>query len=70
MEINLKGLGVEELRNLFSKTERELQTALLNGASWEEVKSKRNLVTEIAIELHKKKFPSSGSPADTAFRTE
>lgn len=70
MEINLKELETEELKMLYSKTENELQTALLNGASWEEVKAKRDLVTNISIILHKRKFPVSGSPAENPFRPE
>lgn len=55
MEINLDSLDLEQLTDLYNKANDELKQYLLNGSSWKEVKAKRDVVTEIAKELYRKK---------------
>ena len=55
MDIDLKTLTIEQLNEFYQKANEELKIALLNGLSWKEVKSKRDIVIEITKELHKKK---------------
>ena len=68
MKYNLREMEVEELKKLYSVAEQALQKALLNGASWEEVKAKRDLVTDISIQLHKRKLSGGSSPAESNLR--
>ena len=55
MEIDLTSLNLQELSELYEKANEELRQSLINGFSWKEVKAKRDIVTEIAKELHRKK---------------
>ena len=61
MEIDLRTLTMEQLNEFYKKANEELKTALLNGLSWKEVKSKRDIVIEISKELHKKSESLSSS---------
>ena len=71
MDINFNYLNTEQLTELYLKADKELENALINGADWEEIKDKRRIVTELAIELHKKRRPEDfgNTPADTPFRS-
>jgi hypothetical protein len=65
MEINLNRLNLADLKNLYQKSQRQLQEELLEGASWHETKYIRDIITEISIEIHEKQFAGSGfSPAE------
>ena len=55
MEYDLTSLNLQELSELYEKANEELRQSLINGLSWKEVKAKRDVVTEIAKELHRKK---------------
>ena len=55
MENDLSGLNLQELSELYEKANEELRQSLINGLSWKEVKAKRDVVTDIAKELHRKK---------------
>ena len=55
MEIDLTSLNLQELSELYEKANEELRQSLINGLSWKEVKAKRDIVTEIAKELHRKR---------------
>jgi hypothetical protein len=69
MDINFNYITTEELANLYNKADNELKKALITGDDWEQIKDKRRIVTELAIELHKKLRPQDfGTPADTDFR--
>jgi hypothetical protein len=69
MDINFNYITTEELVNLYNKADYELKKALLSGDDWERIKDKRHIVTELAIELHRKIKPQDfGTPADTDFR--
>jgi hypothetical protein len=71
MEIDLSSMDLEQLRSMFLKAETELANALIDGASWQEVKDKREIYTSVAKEFYRKKYPSENtSPADTPFRND
>ena len=55
MENDLTSLNLQELSELYEKANEELRQSLINGQSWKEVKAKRDVVTDIAKELHRKK---------------
>jgi hypothetical protein len=61
MDTDLTTLTVKQLKEFYSKANEDLKTALLNGLSWKEVKSKRDIVIEISKELHKKEESISSS---------
>lgn len=65
-------MELEALRALFERESNGLKTALLNGATWEEVQEQRKKVTELSIALHRKIQASiqlSGNPAEALDRS-
>jgi hypothetical protein len=69
MEMNWSELDIDSLREVYETEASKLKTSLLNGSSWEEMKDKRKIVTELAIELNKK-INASGNPAESVDRSE
>ena len=69
MEKNLWGLDLNMLKIMYDNEASILKNALLNGASWEEVKDQRRKVTELAIAVHKLRY-RSGNPAETSSRED
>ena len=63
---------LDSLQKLYDKESAELRSALLKGASWNDLKEKRVLVTNLFIAIHKKKYPHGGhqTPADTSLRRD
>ncbi|HEU4469547.1 MAG TPA: hypothetical protein VFR58_00565 [Flavisolibacter sp.] len=55
MEQNWFNLDLETLVALYEKESSALNTKLLNGAQWHELKDQRKKVTSLAIVLHRKK---------------
>lgn len=55
MEIDFTNLSLEELNDLHIKAEKELKDILLLGTSWDVVKSKMEVITQLAILIDKKK---------------
>jgi hypothetical protein len=68
MERNLCSFDLSALKELYNKEAEILQVALLDGASWEDMKDQRLIVTELAIALHKKIQGSTGNPAENSLR--
>jgi len=68
MKQNLRGLDINILKEMYEKEAMVLKTALLNGASWDEVRDQRRKVTEISIALHKLRFDSN-NPAESSSRS-
>ena len=70
MDINFNYCSTEEIANLLSLANKDLQQSLINGADWEELKEKRFVVTELAIALHKRQKPEDfgETPAEVAYR--
>ena len=57
------------LQKARSEAELQLQRALLEGAPWSEVKAMTQRVTELSIQIHKRKYPLNNTdPSQTAFR--
>ena len=67
MDKNLCGLDLNILKTMYDKEAGVLKNALLNGASWDEVKELRRKVTEISIAIHKQRY-RSGNPAESSSR--
>ena len=67
MDKNLCGLDLNILKTMYEKEATVLKNALLNGASWEEVKDQRRKVTELAIAMHKLRY-RTGNPAESSSR--
>jgi hypothetical protein len=57
MNHEFEKLSLIELEALHKRAERELHQSLINGDSWQDVRSKRQVVTQIAIHLHRKRNP-------------
>ena len=68
MEKELVNFDLETLHFLYTEETNKLRRALINGASWEEVKDQRKNVTELAIALHKK-TNSSVNPSEHPLRS-
>ena len=69
MERNQCSFELEALKKLYEAEAEKLTVSLLNGATWEEVKDQRKLVTDLAIAVHKKKH-SNSNPAETSMRKD
>ena len=52
MEMDLLSLDVDILTRLYKAKEKELEAAVLNGTSWEEVSIKRKTLSELSAALH------------------
>jgi len=64
--MDLMSLDVDVLSRLYKAKEKELETAILSGTSWDEVSIKRKTVAELSAALHTKllgqDIQSPGSP--------
>ena len=69
MERNQCSSELEALKQLYEAEAEKLTLSLLNGATWEEVKDQRKLVTDLAIAVHKMKHASS-NPAEISLRKD
>lgn len=67
MDKNLSWYDLPQLKTMYEQEADALQSALLNGASWESTREQRQRVTELAIALHKKRY-SSSNPAESSGR--
>lgn len=64
MDIDLDRLGLKDLTLLLHQAEKNLQTALLNGCSWQESKDLRNDITGIRIAIHRVTHPHDAHEID------
>ena len=64
MDSEFYGLDLDTLQTLYQEEAKRLNTALLAGATWESVKEQKQKVTELAIVIHKKKYPLYFNPAE------
>jgi hypothetical protein len=55
----------EILQSLFDQHQRDLNTALLEGAEWKDVQEKRKLVTELSIVLFHRTVSSNPAEFNT-----
>jgi hypothetical protein len=67
MEMDWLSLDVDVLNRLYKAKEKELESAILRGRSWDEVSIQRKLLNDLSSALHTKllrqgvqspKFPS------------
>jgi hypothetical protein len=65
MENNLNTLDIDTLKRMHQSASFRMQSALLGGASWDEVKDHREMVTELAIAIHKKQPSYFLNPAES-----
>ncbi|HEU4473114.1 MAG TPA: hypothetical protein VFR58_18610 [Flavisolibacter sp.] len=70
MDSNLCRLDLDTLKTMYEQEASVLKTALLSGASWEELHEQRQMVTELAIALHQKKQSVGAHPAETRSRSD
>ena len=68
MENNLNNIDLEALKRMHQTAVFKLQTALLNGASWDEVQEQRELLIELAVAIHKKQPSYFLNPAEAHSR--
>lgn len=64
MDSEFYGLDLETLQALYKEEAKRLNTELLAGATWDSVKEQKQKVTELAIVIHKKKYPLHFNPAE------
>ena len=62
--LHLDVLDIDTLQKLYQKEVELLQSALIAGASWDSLKGQKNRVTELAIIIHRKKYPLHFNPAE------
>lgn len=65
MEMNLTGFDLEALETMHQQEDAALKAALLQGEPWDELADQRYKVTQLAIAIHKKLYPSADfNPAE------
>ena len=57
-------LDIDTLQTLYQQEVTRLKDELLSGASWDSLRDQKNRVTELAIVIHKKKYPLYFNPAE------
>jgi hypothetical protein len=55
-------LELVQLVALYKKEATTLKHALLNGSRWEDLKEKRDIVTELTAAIHKKNIQNGNPP--------
>jgi hypothetical protein len=62
-------LDIERLKSLYHAEEKQLESKLLAGATWEEVTEERKRIGELYTIIYKKSNPAQfGNPAENASR--
>ena len=68
MDINLETLDLPILEKLLIEEKNKLSASLLSGSSWESLLEHRKIVTELAVIIHRRKYPLEiFNPAEFAF---
>ena len=71
MDSEFYGLDLDALQVLYQEEAKRLNEELLAGATWDSMKEQKQKVTELAIVIHKKKYPLHFNPAEfTSTRNE
>jgi hypothetical protein len=68
MKFDLLSLDVDVLNRLYKAKEKELESAILSGTSWDEVSIRRKALLELSSALHIKLLRQGGTPADFPIR--
>ena len=62
-------LDLDRLKILYREEEKQLETKLLSGSTWEEVSEERKRIGELYTIIYKKSNPAHfGNPAENASR--
>ncbi|MDB5251292.1 MAG: hypothetical protein JWP27_461 [Flaviaesturariibacter sp.] len=69
MEDNLNSLELDTLKRMHQSAAFRMQAALLSGSSWEDVREHREMVTELAIAIHRKEPAYFLNPAESPRRS-
>ena len=64
MEIDWRSLDRCTLQTMYEKQVSELNNALLGGASWNDLHTQRQFVTQLSIALHRSVRPGIAHPAE------
>lgn len=64
MDSELYGLDLSVLQTMYQEEAKRLNEGLLAGASWESLREQKQIVTDLAIVIHKKKNPQHFNPAE------
>ncbi|HWJ28225.1 MAG TPA: hypothetical protein VNS32_16900 [Flavisolibacter sp.] len=64
----IQNIDYYTLATQYLRETEELKQALLAGVPWEDLRNKKNWVTQLAIALHRKK-PSGFNPAESPSRS-
>ena len=64
MDSEFHRLDLYTLQDMYQEEAARLNAELLGGATWESVKDQKQKVTELAIVIHKKKYPLYFNPAE------
>ena len=70
MDINFKYLNKDLIDHLYKKAQLALKKALLNAEDIKQIQQKERILTQIAIERHRKERPEDfgSTPAEIDFR--
>jgi hypothetical protein len=68
MNNNLRNHDIHTLKEMYEKEASALKAALISGISWDDLKDKRQVVTDLAIAIHQKRFPMNVNPAESGMR--
>ena len=64
MDNSLSNYDINTLKLMYEKESAALKAALISGTSWEELRDKRQVVTDLAIAIHQKRFRINNNPAE------
>ena len=67
MENTPGSLDLDALSQMYEMEADKLRMALINGASWDDMREQRHVVTELAIAIHRQR-KSDGHPAGNDHR--
>jgi hypothetical protein len=65
MDRELYALDLDTLQALYQEESNRLKEELLAGAPWNSLQERKIKVTELAITIHKKKYPLYFNPAES-----
>lgn len=71
MEIEIHNMDSAELVDLYHRTNSEIRRQLIDGRTWTELKHTVGLLTDLSIEISKRKISlrdGDNTPADTQLR--
>jgi hypothetical protein len=64
------GLDLDTLQAMYQEETNRLKDELLAGAPWDSLQERKTKVTELAITIHRKKYPLYFNPAEFSSREE